>query len=763
MKNLAKMFTVLFFLLFSVNVSAQGGWSSLATSYTGNFKDVHFTSTTTGFAVGGNNVNGIIYKTTNGGTTWSSTSISNSSLESVWFVDTDTGYVAGSNGKIYKTTDAGISWSLLTTSSTVNLKSICSPTSSVGYAIGGATMLKTINGGASWTSSSIPVIGGGPPDANGVVFTSNSHGLIYGSYNFINGWINRTTDGGSTWVPFTTSASINDIAFYGSNIAYAVGNGGYIYKTTNGGLNWVTQSSGVTTNLNGVYFLSDSEGYVVGENGLILKTTDGGSNWSSQISNVVNDLQAVSAPSNNIAFVTADNNKILKTATAGVSLIVNVPDDSVYCNGYTNLLASTYYDGNGTVSYTWNASTYLSSTTDSLTTAGPLTSDQTFIVSVTDGNVTHSDTLTVYVVALPSDSICIVAVDSISNHPIVVFEKQVSGPIDYYIIYRESTVANLYDSIGFLPADSAGVFVDTTANVIVQQYEYRISNVDSCGNESALSADHKTMHLQVSAGAGSVWNLSWTPYEGVFVQSYEIWRGADTISMGKIATVSGSNTSYSDLMPPPGLLYYVIRVVSAYTCHPYNYKGKTSYNSSRSNRAKNGVANMSISAEFNATPLIGNNPLTVQFNDASTGSTTSWKWYFGDGSTSTQENPQHIYNVDGKYSVKLVVSNGTSEDSITKGDYINVGNIGFDDIDIEKHLKIYPNPISNHSILTIEYDQVRIENIELMNIVGKKMSIDIERSTGSINVGITNLSSGVYILKLTSKAGDTLMRKLIIR
>jgi len=767
MKNTTQILILLSFLLFSVNISAQGGWSSLSTTYTGNFKDIHFINATTGYAVGGNNLNGTVYKTTNGGTTWTATTITGTSLESVWFVSTSVGYAAGSNGKVYKTTNSGSSWSLLTTGSSAGLKSVCFPSSTTGYAVGGTTILMSTNSGTSWSTSStpqFPPVTGPNLVANGVYFTSSSNGAMYGSYNFFQGWINLTSNGGTTWgVPYTTAAAINDIDFPSSSIAYAVGNAGGIYKTLNSGSNWTMQTSGVTGNINGVYFISSTEGFAVGDSGLVLKTVNGGTTWVRQTTNVLNHLQAVSAPTTTVAFVSGDNNKILKTTTGGVSLIVNVPSDSVYCNGYTNLHAYTTYDGNGTLTYTWNSSPFLSSTTDSIVTAGPLTQDESFIITVTDGNVTHTDTVLIKVIPLPTDSICIVAIDSLTNHPIVVFEKHISGPIDYYKIYRESNVAGIYDSIGFLPADSAGVYMDTNANVQVRQYAYKISNVDSCGNESDLSTPHKTMHLQINAGAGSTWNLIWTPYEGVFVQSYEIWRGVDTINMVNIGTVPGSNSSYTDLTPPTGGLYYVVRIVSAYVCHPYNFKGKTSYNSSRSNRANNGMVNTPVSTDFSATPLSGTKPLNVQFTDGSMGSPNSWKWYFGDGNTSTQENPQHTYNADGKYTVKLVSKSNTSEDSITKIDFITVGNVGFEDIDIEQHLKIYPNPISNNSILTIDYDQVQIENIDLMNIVGKKMAVEIEHSSGRINIGISNLSSGIYILKLSSKAGDTLMRKIIIR
>ena len=50
----------------------------------------------------------------------------------------------------------------------------------------------------------------------------------------------------------------------------------------------------------------------------------------------------------------------------------------------------------------------------------------------------------------------------------------------------------------------------------------------------------------------------------------------------------------------------------------------------------------------------------------------SWLWNFGDGATSTQQNPSHTYNAAGTYNVTLTVNNGTTSDIETKNAYINV-------------------------------------------------------------------------------------------
>jgi PKD repeat protein len=79
-----------------------------------------------------------------------------------------------------------------------------------------------------------------------------------------------------------------------------------------------------------------------------------------------------------------------------------------------------------------------------------------------------------------------------------------------------------------------------------------------------------------------------------------------------------------------------------------------------------------LSAKFNALPQNGCTPLIVKFTDQSTGSPTSWKWDLGNGTISFLQNPSAIYFNPGKYTVKLVVQNQNSEDSVIKTDYIEV-------------------------------------------------------------------------------------------
>ena len=79
-----------------------------------------------------------------------------------------------------------------------------------------------------------------------------------------------------------------------------------------------------------------------------------------------------------------------------------------------------------------------------------------------------------------------------------------------------------------------------------------------------------------------------------------------------------------------------------------------------------------VVADFSANPnpaCVGNN---VQFTDQSSDNLTSWNWSFGDGDTSTEQNPTHAYTNPATYTVSLTANNDCGEDTETKDNYITV-------------------------------------------------------------------------------------------
>ncbi len=77
-------------------------------------------------------------------------------------------------------------------------------------------------------------------------------------------------------------------------------------------------------------------------------------------------------------------------------------------------------------------------------------------------------------------------------------------------------------------------------------------------------------------------------------------------------------------------------------------------------------------SNFTASPLNGCSPVIVNFQDLSTGNPTSWNWAFGNGNTSTLQNPTATYFTSGNYTVTLTTTNAAGSNTLTRTAYIIV-------------------------------------------------------------------------------------------
>jgi len=217
-----------------------------------------------------------------------------------------------------------------------------------------------------------------------------------------------------------------------------------------------------------------------------------------------------------------------------------------------------------------------------------------YIVMGTDVNGCQTSSIPYVVNAsfLQAPEICIVGVDTATNHNKIIWEKHNSAQIDSFKIYKESTTAGIYNLIGSQPFSTIAVFEDTISNTAQQAYRYRITAIDSCGMETAPSQRHQTIHLTINAGMNNSWNLIWNNYEGFNFGSYRIYRGTDSLKMQLLTQIQSTLNSFTDLNPPSGNVYYQIEIVSPHPCYPDSIysKAQTNYNTSRSNTTNTSTA-----------------------------------------------------------------------------------------------------------------------------------------------------------------------------
>ena len=84
------------------------------------------------------------------------------------------------------------------------------------------------------------------------------------------------------------------------------------------------------------------------------------------------------------------------------------------------------------------------------------------------------------------------------------------------------------------------------------------------------------------------------------------------------------------------------------------------------------VADDKPTANLSATPRDACAKIDINFFDLSTGNITRWLWDFGDGSTSTSQNPIHHYQDTGLFTIRLIVWNNNCADTITFTNYVHI-------------------------------------------------------------------------------------------
>lgn len=128
-----------------------------------------------------------------------------------------------------------------------------------------------------------------------------------------------------------------------------------------------------------------------------------------------------------------------------------------------------------------------------------------------------------------------------------------------------------------------------------------------------------------------------------------VWNLGD----GTIVT----STHYTHTYTVPGV--YTVRLYNTYTSCNDSISQTITVN-------PNPVAGFTAPVTSRCEP-----PLTVNFQDLSTGGAVSWLWDFGDGGTSVLQNPSHTYTAYGNFTVKLVVTNSFGcVDSLIMPDYV---------------------------------------------------------------------------------------------
>src|SRR5579862_2279983 len=168
------------------------------------------------------------------------------------------------------------------------------------------------------------------------------------------------------------------------------------------------------------------------------------------------------------------------------------------------------------------------------------------------------------------------------------------------------------------------------------------------------------LFVAVRAFAGSA-SLAWDPVNSAALAGYKVYSGP----------AAGSYTSSLDVGNTT--MSTVANLTEGQTYH----FAVTAYDSGHVESAFSNDVSATIPygapvAQFSASTTSGAAPLALNFTSTSTGSITGYAWTFGDGGTSTAQNPSHVYAAAGTYSVGLTVTGPGGSNTKTNANYIVV-------------------------------------------------------------------------------------------
>ena len=313
--------------------TTDGGntWSIKGTGGADYLKRTYFLDENNGFAFGGPAYSEVI-KTTNGGAHWFSVSQESYIAYSMSFINSTTGVYGCAEGRVYRTTDGGNTWNFAMCPSSLDITSIHFINSTTGFGFGsGSVYIKTTDAGLTWNEYSIGV--GSVNQYFDADVTANGNLHAVGTY----GAMIRSTNSGTSFIsqPFVTEHSITDIEFLNVSTGYAVAGFGEgdILKTTDAGETWVSQVSVYTLPLYGIAFTSAETGYLAGSIN-IKKTTNGGQNWIDIYTSTQNEIFGDIFFTNvNTGYAVGSYGKLLKTTNAGTTWNSStIPNSGTFLN-----------------------------------------------------------------------------------------------------------------------------------------------------------------------------------------------------------------------------------------------------------------------------------------------------------------------------------------------------------------------------------------------------------------------------------------------
>ena len=178
-------------------------------------------------------------------------------------------------------------------------------------------------------------------------------------------------------------------------------------------------------------------------------------------------------------------------------------------------------------------------------------------------------------------------------------------------------------------------------------------------------------------------------------------------------------------------------------------------------------------ASFDAVNSAGSLPLTVTFQNRSWQGATSYDWDFGDGATSTEENPTHTYTNAGVYTVTLTADGVGSQSVEKKVKLVRAGTLtGIqtansripDQFELRQN---YPNPFNGISNFELQIPKWADVKLNVFDLLGREVAVLLNerKSPGVYTVAWNsgNAPSGLYFVRMTAGSVIRTVRAVLVK
>ncbi len=225
------------------------------------------------------------------------------------------------------------------------------------------------------------------------------------------------------------------------------------------------------------------------------------------------------------------------------SLTLTWPGTPLDLGGDATYCSITLDAGPGASNYLWSTG----ATTQSIfvNTSG------TYWVRKTQNGCQKRDTAHITVPLPIMEPICYVDYDTTTMKNAIHWSSSLSSAIDSVKIYKE-TSQSVWTPIGTVAAPHS-MFIDLNSNPQNQSDSYKISAIDTCGNETPFpySSAHTTITLLAAYDQGTnTYGFSWSHYVGLFVPTYTLYGITAYNTIDSIGSVPGNQNYYNYTNPP---------------------------------------------------------------------------------------------------------------------------------------------------------------------------------------------------------------------